>query len=177
MEGLRRARGHGVRIDVVTNSLASNDEPFASAAYGRYRVAMLKEGANLYETDSRLKNDPLIGASLRTSIGRSHSKLIVFDRQVTFVGSMNLDLRSSRLNTELGLLVRSRELAEDVIGLAERVRSVGSYRLQLAEPGDHLQWVATANGVETIYDSEPEVDFATRLQMLLLFPFISESLL
>ncbi len=52
MEGLRRARANGVRVEVMTNSLASNDEPFASAAYGRYRVQMLKLGAELYETDS-----------------------------------------------------------------------------------------------------------------------------
>jgi putative cardiolipin synthase len=178
MEGLRRAREHGVRVDVMTNSLASNDEPFASAAYGRYRVDMLKLGANLYETDSsQLKNDSLIGAALHASIGRSHSKLIVIDRKTTFVGSMNMDFRSSRVNTELGLLVESPELARNVLSLAERVRAIGSYRLRLAQPGDKLQWVATVNGVEVVYDSEPGVDFATRLQLLLLFPFISESLL
>jgi putative cardiolipin synthase len=77
---------------------------------------------------------------------------------------MNMDFRSSRLNTELGL--------------AERVRAIGSYRLRLAQPGDRLQWVANdVNGVETVYDSEPGVDFGTQLQLLLLFPFISESLL
>ncbi len=178
MASLGIAREHGVHVEVVTNSLASNDEPFASAAYGRYRVAMLKMGVDLFETDSRqLKKDPLIGAALHTSVGRSHSKLIVFDRRVTFVGSMNMDLRSARLNTELGLLVDSPELAEDVLGLAARVVSVGSYRLRLLEPGDHLQWVASHDGTEKTYDSEPDVDFATRLQLFLIFPFISESLL
>ena len=120
---------------------------------------------------------PLIGAALRGSIGRSHSKLIVIDRRVTFVGSMNMDFRSSRENTELGLLVDSPDLARLVLALAERVRSVGSYRLRLAEPGDRLEWVANVNGVEKIYDDDPEVDLATRLKLLLLFPFVSESLL
>lgn len=178
MASLRTAREHGVHVEVVTNSLASNDEPFASAAYGRYRVEMLKMGVDLFETDSRqLKKDPLIGAALHSSVGRSHSKLIIFDRRVTFVGSMNMDLRSARLNTELGLLVDSPELAEDVLGLADRVVSVGSYRLRLIEPGDQLQWVASHDGTEKIYESEPEVDFATKLQLLFVFPFISESLL
>jgi putative cardiolipin synthase len=178
MDGMRIAREHGVRVDVMTNSLASNDEPFASAAYARYRVPMLQMGVNVYETDSsQLKNDPLIGAALRGSIGRSHSKLIVIDRRVTFVGSMNMDFRSSRENTELGLLVDSPELAQVVIGLAERVRSVGSFRLRLAEPDGRLQWVATVDGVEKVYDSDPGVDFATRLKVMLLFPFVSESLL
>lgn len=178
MEGLKHARDKGVRVDVMTNSLASNDEPFASEAYGRYRVAMLKLGVNLFETDSRqLKHDALIGGALRDSTGRSHSKLIVLDRRTTFVGSMNMDLRSARVNTELGMLVDSPALAEMVLALADRVR-LGSYRLRLSEPGGKLEWVGkTATGADKVYDDEPEVDFATRFQLWLLFPFISESLL
>jgi putative cardiolipin synthase len=178
MDGMRRALEHGVRVEVMTNSLASNDEPFASAAYGRYRVAMLKLGVSLYETDSsQLKNDKLIGGALRSSIGRSHSKLIVIDRHITFVGSMNMDLRSSRVNTELGLLVDSPELAQHVLSLAELVRSVGSYRLRLTGPDAHLQWLAMQDGIEKVYDSEPGVDLSTWLKIWLLFPFISEGLL
>jgi hypothetical protein len=64
-----------------------------------------------------------------------------------------------------------------VLALAKRVRSVGSYRLRLAQPGDHLQWVATVDGAEKIYDDDPEVGFATRLKIWLLFPFVSEGLL
>ena len=178
LDGMRAAQQHGVHVEVITNSLASNDEPFASAAYGRYRVEMLKDGVDLYEVDtSQLRNDPLIGAQLRGSIGRSHSKLIVIDRRVTFVGSMNMDFRSSRENTELGLLVDSPALAHMVLALAERVRSVGSYRLRLAQRGDRLQWIATVDGIEKVYDSDPEVDLATRLKVWLLFPFVSEGLL
>ncbi|GGC75794.1 phospholipase D family protein [Undibacterium terreum] len=177
MDAMRHAREHGVQVNVMTNSLASNDEPFASAAYGRYRVPMLKMGVNLYETDSsQLKNDPLIGTALGNTVGRSHSKLIVIDRHVTFVGSMNMDFRSSRLNTELGLLIDSPEFAAQVLSLAERVRSVGSYRLQLSAD-DHLQWVGTKDGVETVHDHEPDVGLGTKLQLWLVFPFISEGLL
>ena len=176
--GVQAARKNGVHVEVIINSLASNDEPFASAAYARYRVPMLKVGVEMYEVDTtQLRNDPLIGAALRGSIGRSHSKLIIIDKQVTFVGSMNMDFRSSRANTELGLLVDSPELARVVLVLAQRVRSVGSYRLRLAQPDDRLEWVATVNGAEKVYDDVPEVDFATRLKIWLLFPFVSESLL
>lgn len=178
MDGLAIARKNGVRIDIVTNSLASNDEPLASAAYGRYRVPMLKLGVNLFETDTaQLRNDALIGPALGTTIGRSHSKLIVIDRRTTFVGSMNLDFRSSRVNTELGMLVDSPELAEKVLALAERVKAVGSYRLRLDESGKHVRWVSTFNGTEQVLDDEPGVSFGTRLQLLFLAPFVSESLL
>jgi putative cardiolipin synthase len=139
---------------------------------------MLKAGVDLYEVDTtQLHNDPLISAALRGSIGRSHSKLVVIDRRVVFVGSMNMDFRSSRENTELGLLVDSPELARVVLALAERVRSVGSYRLRLAEPGDKLQWVANIDGAEKIYESDPEVDFGTQLKLWLFSPFVSEGLL
>ncbi|MEJ8850951.1 phospholipase D family protein [Variovorax rhizosphaerae] len=178
MEGMRDALNHEVRVEVMTNSMASNDEPFTSAAYARYRVDMLKMGVDLFEVDSsQLKNDSLISAALHASIGRSHSKLIVVDRQTTFVGSMNLDLRSSRINTELGMLVYSPELAEQVLTLADRVRDTGSYRLRLKQPGDKVQWIGVENGVEKVFDKEPGVGWGTRLQLLLLFPFVSESLL
>jgi putative cardiolipin synthase len=178
LDGVRNAQKAGVHIEVITNSLASNDEPFASAAYARYRVPMLKAGVDLYEVDTtQLHNDPLISAALRGSIGRSHSKLIVIDRRIVFVGSMNMDFRSSRENTELGLLVDSPDLARVVLALAQRVRSIGSYRLRLAQPGDQLQWVANINGTERIYDSDPEVDFGTQLKLWLFFPFVSEGLL
>jgi putative cardiolipin synthase len=178
MDGMRTAAAHGVRMQVVTNSLGSNDEPFASAAYGRYRVDMLKMGVNLYEIDSsQLHQDSLIGGALHSSIGRSHSKLVVLDRKTTFVGSMNMDLRSSQLNTELGMLVDSPELAEHVLGLIERLRAGGSYKLRLRQPGDHIEWVGIEDGAEKVYDTDPGVDFGTKLQLWLLFPFVSESLL
>ncbi|WP_394780491.1 phosphatidylserine/phosphatidylglycerophosphate/cardiolipin synthase family protein [Undibacterium sp.] len=177
MDSLRVARENGIHVEVMTNSLASNDEPFASAAYGRYRVPMLKMGIEMLEVDSsQLKNDPLIGGALGASTGRSHSKLVVIDRRTVFVGSMNMDFRSSRLNTELGMLVDSPELARTVLALAQRV-AAGSFKLRLEQPGDKLRWVAIENGKEKIYDDDPGVDLGTRLQLLLLFPFVSESLL
>lgn len=178
IEGMRMASEHGVRIQVVTNSLGSNDEPFASVAYGRYRVEMLKMGIDIFEIDSsQLHQDSLIGGALQKSMGRSHSKLLVLDRETTFVGSMNMDLRSSQLNTEVGLLVESRELAADVLGLIERLRLGGSFRLRLRQPGEQLEWVGTEDGVEKVYDADPGVDLGTKLKLFFLFPFVSESLL
>ncbi len=178
MQGMRKSADQGVRIEVVTNSLSSNDEPFASAAYGRYRKDMLKLGVELYEIDTtQLHNDKLIGGALHTAVGRSHAKLVVLDRKTTFVGSMNMDLRSSQTNTELGLLVDSPALADKVLGLIRRLRDGGSFRLRLRQPGDHIEWVGTVDGAEKVYDADPGVSFGTRLQLWLLFPFIREGLL
>jgi putative cardiolipin synthase len=177
VDAIRIARAKQVSVMVMTNSLASNDEPLASAAYGRYRARLLRLGAQLYETDSRLlRNDALIADALGNSIGRSHSKLIVFDKRVTFVGSMNMDLRSSRVNTELGMLVSSPELAAIIHKLADRVRG-GSYQVRLAGTGDDLLWVLKKNGVETVYDSEPDVSAWLRFKVTVLLPLVSEGLL
>jgi putative cardiolipin synthase len=177
MEVLARERAAGIHIQALTNSLASNDEPFATAAYAQYRVPMLKLGIDLYETDSsQMKNNRLFRSVLHDSIGRSHAKLIVIDRRVTFVGSMNLDFRSSRLNTELGLLVESTELAAEVYQVFDLVGGEGSYHLQLNPKGE-LEWVGVENGQKVIYASDPGVDLVRRLQILLLFPFVNQDLL
>jgi len=178
MKGLRAVREKNVHVEILTNSLASNDEPLATAAYSRYRKPLLKMGVELYETDSsQLKQDKFFSTALRASVGRSHSKLIVIDRHLTFVGSMNLDFRSSRLNTELGMLVESTELAEDVLRLKDYVKSVGSFRLRLAPDGEQVQWVGSEDGKETVYDDDPGVGLGTRFEIWLLSPFVSESLL
>jgi putative cardiolipin synthase len=137
---------------------------------------MLKLGVNMYEIDSsQLKNDALFGGILRQSIGRSHTKIVLIDDRITFVGSMNMDFRSALSNTELGMLIESPELASDMLDLSARLRS-GAYRLRLVQPGDKVQWLGTVNGQDIVYEDEPGVGFGTRLE-LLLFPFISESLL
>ncbi|MDB5859493.1 MAG: hypothetical protein JWQ76_3182 [Ramlibacter sp.] len=79
--------------------------------------------------------------------------------------------------TEFGMLAHSRELAELAPALAERVRKVDSFCLRLPQSRDKVQWVGMVDGVETMYDSEPGMSLGTQLQLLLLFPFVSESLL
>ncbi len=178
MKGLRAAREKNVRVEILTNSLASNDEPVATAAYSHYREPLLKMGVELYEIDSsQLKNAKLFRTALQASIGRSHSKLIVIDRHLTFVGSMNLDFRSSRLNTELGMLVDSPELAEEVRSLEDLLKSVGSFHLRLAPNNNRVQWVGNEDGKETFYDDDPGVGIGTRLEVWLLSLFVSEELL
>ena len=49
MEAFRGARQRGVRVRILTNSLASNDAPLAHAGYARHRKALLKMGVELYE--------------------------------------------------------------------------------------------------------------------------------
>ena len=178
LDELRTTRRRGVAITLVTNSMAANDEPFVSAAYARYRKRMLEAGIQIYEiSPDVLRKEARLDEPLGKATGRLHAKTLVLDHRTTFVGSMNFDFRSSRVNTELGLFVDSPELASDVTELVSTLRAVGTYRMRLA-PGDgHVQWVASGSDGEQVFDSEPEIDGWTWLELLIFSPFIDEGLL
>jgi putative cardiolipin synthase len=183
LEGLARVRKRGVPVTLVTNTMASNDEPFVSAAYGRYRRQMLQAGMRIYEVSPRILHmdtmfDDSFGAMLGTSTGRLHAKMVVVDLHTTIVGSMNLDFRSSRANTELGLFVESGELAADVSLLVDDLRSQGTYRMRLGgASGRDVQWVDDEPDGEKVYEAEPEIGISTLLEVWLFSPFIKEDLL
>lgn len=178
LEDLRAARTHQVAITLITNSMAANDEPFVSAAYGRYRKKMLEAGIQIYEiSPGVIRREGKLDEPLGKTTGRLHAKALVIDHQTTFVGSMNFDFRSSRLNTELGLFVDSPELASDVVDLVSMLRSFGTYRMRLSPTDGHVQWIVDTDSGEDVFDSEPEVDGWTKLKLLLFSPFIDEGLL
>jgi cardiolipin synthase C len=183
LDSLLRVRENGVAVTLVTNTMASNDEPFVSAAYERYRRRMLQKGVQIYEVSPRILHmdttfDDSFGSMLGTSTGRLHAKMVVIDLHTTIAGSMNLDFRSSRDNTELGLFVESGELAADVSLLVDDLRSAGTYRMRLGgASGRDVQWVDDEPDGEKVYDTEPEIGIATLLEVWLFSPFIKEDLL
>jgi putative cardiolipin synthase len=154
---------HKVRIRILTNSLETAPELSAHSGYMHYRTELLKEGAELYEVRSRLGNSR--GSGQSTKISRYgnyalHAKLYVLDRQRLFIGSMNLDQRSRRLNTEVGLIIDSAELAEET---AKRFEAMtlpeNSYAVVLpaddAGHSPHLEWRTVENGATVEYKKEP----------------------
>ncbi|MEO8037818.1 MAG: phospholipase D family protein [Betaproteobacteria bacterium] len=184
VEYLLRARARGVRIRVLTNSLASNDVPPAHMGYARYRVALLRGGVELYEMRPALvgkgnaRDSKLMIGSSSASL---HTKAFVVDGEQVFVGSMNLDPRSALLNTELGLLVDSPEIARQLLGVvALQLMPRNSFRVEL-EPKDgpvqHLVWVGEENGAPVRLTAEPNTNWWRRTSMTILSWFIPESIL
>ena len=111
LEVIEEVHGRGVRMSIVTNSLAATDEPLVHTAYRRYRPAMLKVGVDLSELSSvRTRASVRLGL-FGSTIGRLHAKSAVIDRRILFIGSMNFDPRSDLLNTEIGLFIQSPEIA------------------------------------------------------------------
>ena len=135
MQLFKDLRQRGVRVRVLTNSLESSTVPLAQSGYMHYRVPLLDIGVELYEIRSLLGNAR--GSGQTEAISRYgnyslHAKLFVLDRQRLFIGSMNFDQRSMHLNTEIGLLIDSPELARQIAGRFEAmVQPVNSYMLAL----------------------------------------------
>lgn len=177
LEVMREARQRGVTMSLVTNSLAATDEPLVHTGYRRYRAEMLELGIRLYELSSvRTRRSVRLGL-FGTSTGRLHAKTAVIDGQTLFVGSMNFDPRSDVLNTEIGLIIRSGEMAQQVIKLLEVLKNQGAYRLRL-DDDSRIEWVSDEDdGREEVLRQEPDSSLWERLMLELLAPLTPESLL
>ena len=158
----------------MTNSLASTDEPAVHTGYARHREALLKMGVDLYElSTSRLqknKREFLFGKSL----GRLHAKLAVIDERWTFIGSMNLDPRSATINTELGALVDSPQLAREMLRVINIDRLQSTYRPRLTAAGPCCEWLGTDGEKETVLTEEPDSTAWLRIKAWMLSPFVPE---
>jgi len=173
-----------IDVQVLTNSLASNDEPAAHAGYVRYRSDLLAGGVKVFELR------PAVGGKQdATAFGTSsgialHAKAIVVDKRYAFVGSLNLDQRSKLLNTEMGVMVDCPALAEAVAGFfAKATAPASAFEVMLepaAEQGKasrHLVWLAQEHGQQVTLDSEPDASSGRKLEVTLLQLLPIESLL
>lgn len=135
---LSQAADAGVDVRLLTNSLEATDVPIVHGAYAPYRRSLLERGIQLWE----LRRQPDEDSSYSfggTSESSLHSKGLVIDRRKVFVGSFNFDPRSVLWNTEVGVLVDSPELAEQMRELLLEGMSPGvSYQVDLE--GDQLVW-------------------------------------
>jgi len=175
VEQLRALRRRGVRVAIVTNTLAATDVPAVHAGYARYRRALLEAGVELHE----LRADPAARTGTKGVAGSSrvslHAKVMVVDRRQVFVGSMNIDPRSVRLNSENGLVVASTELAVDLATGLQSAFEEASWRLVLED--GRIVWQGRRGGVEVSEHHEPGAGLWLRLQATVLSWLPIESLL
>ena len=162
---LEKLRARGVRVRVLTNSLLSTDVVAVHAGYRRYRVPLLEAGVELYEVKPLPgKPNPRGGVLKSPSSGQFslHAKAFVFDRKRIFIGSANFDRRSLHLNTEIGLMIDSPELARQVVQRFDAIaQPANSFVLALSGGKDesrHLVWQSVKDGKPIVYDSEPGDD-------------------
>ncbi len=131
----------GVRVALLTNSLASNNHTVAHTGYKRWRRRLLDAGVELYEANAEADNVRYYAMPpTEPELVGFHSKTAVVDRRWSFVGSPNIDPRSMRLNTEIGMFVDSEPLAAELAALLERdIAPRNAWRVTMSEAGD-LVW-------------------------------------
>ncbi len=191
MKTFAQARERGVRIRVLTNSLASNDAPAAHAGYARYRRALLSLGVELHEMRA---TGPAAGGLAGSGGGRGlwlgsrgggsvtagsraslHSMAVIIEGRLAVIGSMNLDLRSKNLNSEVALLIRSAALSREAIRLVESTLERGAYRVELSD--GQLHWRAPPGADFPDATDEPEATARLKLLVRLLGPLAPDEML
>ena len=160
---VRNLVDQGVRVAIITNSLASNNHVAVHSAYSGYRKKVVGAGVELYEIRANAGKQ----ASGSDSVDKLtlHTKLILIDRRYLFVGSLNLDPRSLEINAEMGLLIDAEELvgkmAQDIETGIESV----AYRVLRDDKG-HLLWRGTIEGKTVSKSKEPLASTWLRLKGL-----------
>jgi len=177
-------RRHEVKVRILTNSLESCPEITAQSGYDKYRVPLLRSGVELYEVRAHLGSSRGSGQSAKISRYGNyalHGKLFVFDRKKMLIGSMNLDQRSQRINTEIGLIIGSTDLAQQTaLRFESMVKPENCYALSLNPAGapnkSRLTWRTEESGRVVDYVREPGRSGWQRLQakMLALVPLERE---
>ena len=159
---LADAAQRGCRVVVLTNSLAANDVAAVHGHYSKYRKALIMAGVELHELRAdrpmpEFSESNLAAPSDHISL---HIKTFVFDRQKTFIGSLNLDARSVYQNTELGIIVDDPEMASQIAELALNNLPRLAYQVQLDDQ-DRMTWTGLDpdSQEEIVLYKEPDAGF------------------
>lgn len=166
----KKLRDRGVRVAVLTNSLASTDVSVVHAGYSKYREELLNMGVELYELNMDLPADERSYTDWKfyQSKASLHAKCFVIDRKTAFIGSLNLDPRSVVHNTEIGLVIDSPEIATAIVSYIDAEIDKLAFRLEL-EKGvagtSHIVWHGIVDGTQTTLNKEPYTSFWQRFMV------------
>lgn len=115
LSNILKKKNKGIHITIVTNSLSSTNAPTVYAKWENYRTDLIKAGADVYEfmlSAENLRGKRHDRERKRSSFSVLHSKTIVFDDDISWIGSFNLDPRSALYNTENVAIFESKDFAD-----------------------------------------------------------------
>jgi putative cardiolipin synthase len=157
---LSRLSRRGVRVRILTNSLASTDVGIVHSGYCKYRKDLLRAGIELYEMNQKITKEER--KRKKGKIGSSkaslHAKAFVFDRRQVFIGSLNLDPRAVLHNTEIGVVLASTRIAKGVGDWFDRNIEQKTFRLELRkdeEGFEQILWHGIENGEKRVFKVDP----------------------
>jgi len=164
IQGIQELIDRGIRITVVTNSLASTNHAVVHSAYAPTRKPLLEMGVTIWEIkpDSHVRGTDEVGTT--KAIGALHTKGFIVDRKEIFIGSFNWDPRSANINTELGIILESPEIAGSAIDRSAVQLPKLAYRVILTQQGD-LAWIESTEGAPILYTKEPKTSWGDRFKV------------
>ena len=151
----------GVRVRVLTNSLAASDVAAVHVGYATRREALLDAGVRLYEFRPAPRPDATKRSLAGSGSGSLHAKTFASDSRRIFVGSFNFDQRSARLNTEMGFVIESATLAGRLGAAFDRDVPQIAWEVRRGE-GGALEWIERSPSGEARYAVEPGTGPAER---------------
>jgi len=154
----------GVKVRILTNSLAASDAKSVHAGYAKRREDLLRSGVQLYElkptaAKASRESEARFGGSSSAAL---HAKTFAVDRNRIFVGSFNFDQRSALLNTEMGLVIESAVLAQRLAAFFDAELPMEAYEVRLTPDGRDLEWIEQTSSGPVRYDTDPGTSWFLR---------------
>ena len=163
-----------IKVRVLTNSFLANDVPLVHAFYQKYRKPLLENGVQLYEFKPYIERDRRTWYEVMTgnvipakgkNTSRLHAKYFDIDGMV-FIGSFNFDPRSAHLNTEVGLVVESDALQNEISDSLDQYLPQMAYQLKLNEKNEIIWLDHKKDGSIKEYTVDPET---TKFQRFIMY--------
>ena len=152
-----RLQQQGVKVRILTNSLAATDVVAVHSGYARYRQRLVEAGVELYElkpTSNNLEDKKYVG--FKGSSGSSlHAKTFGTDQNHMFIGSFNFDPRSINLNTELGIVVENPHYRQKMSEVFSDLLPQRSWRVQYDSAQQQLLWTDATQTPPQVLTEEP----------------------
>jgi len=158
---LAEAVRRGVKVRILTNSIRSNNHLAAHSAYQNHVRGLLASGVELHEVRAEAKERYryILSPVEQKKLGL-HAKYLIIDRDIVFIGSANLDPRSLRINTEIGVLVRDRKLNQELRDLTDPdFQKSNAWQLAI-EDDQRLVWI----GDDIVLDAQPASSVFQRVE-------------
>ncbi len=161
IEAISEIQRSGVDVTIITNSLAANNQSSVHGGYAPSRKPLLESGVKIFEVrpDADVSGSEIVAAS--GAKATLHTKAFIVDRRELFIGSFNFDPRSANINTELGVIIRSPEMAKQFTEVILANLAHQTYEVFLNEKGK-LRWRGIEDGQEVIFDKEPQTTWSQR---------------
>jgi putative cardiolipin synthase len=161
IEFFQELRDRDIEVTIVTNSLAATNHAIVHSGYMGSRKPLLEMGVKIHEVRFTAGLAESERGGTGAELATLHTKAFIVDCKDLFIGSFNWDPRSLNINTELGVVIKSEELATDICDNGNDGLSLKTYEVFLNEKGK-VRWRDNSGPEPVVYDKEPDSGFWRR---------------